>query len=172
MATDTSRRNELYVTGLKNAHAMEMQALAIMKPQAERIDSYPDVEAKLRQHIAETEQQAQRIENLLDACGADRSALKDMALSMAGGMAALGHMPAGDEILKNAFADFAFENYEIAAYRSLIALAEAAGHSEAIGTLQQNLDEEERMAEWIEQNLANLTQKFVSLSEAGVSAKK
>lgn len=172
MTDSVSRGEDLYVTGLKNAHAMEMQALSIMRPQADRIDSYPEVETRLRQHIAETEQQAERLEELLEACGTNKSTLKDTVMSMAGGMAAIGHMPAGDEILKNAFADFAFENYEIAAYRSLITLAEAAGHTEALDLLTLNLEEEERMAEWIEGNLPMLTEKFVSLSEAGVSAKK
>ena len=31
----------------------------------------------------------------------------------------MGHTLAGDEILKNSFANFAFENFEIAAYKSL-----------------------------------------------------
>lgn len=35
-------------------------------------------------------------------------------MSMVGSMAAMGHSVAGDEILKNSFANFAFENYEIA----------------------------------------------------------
>src|SRR3954469_419968 len=105
---DQSRPNELYVTGLKNAHAMENQALAIMKPQEKRIESYPEVAQKLAQHIRETEGQIARLEQLLDQVGADRSAVKDTTLSLAGTMAALGHTPAEDEILKNSFANFAF----------------------------------------------------------------
>jgi len=34
---------EVLVTGLKNAHAMENQALSIMKPQLSRIENYPEV---------------------------------------------------------------------------------------------------------------------------------
>ncbi len=36
-------------------------------------------------------------------------------LSAGGSMAAIGHSMADDEILKNSFANFAFENFEIAA---------------------------------------------------------
>jgi hypothetical protein len=46
-------------------------------------------------------------------------------------MAALDHAVAGDEILKNSFANFAFENFEIAAYKSLLTIAEAGGFSAA-----------------------------------------
>jgi len=169
---DQSRSKDLYVTGLKNAHAMESQALAIMRPQVGRIENYPEVKVQLEKHIRETEGQLQRLETLLADCGTDKSTLKDAALSIVGTMAALGHTPAPDEILKNSFANFAFENYEIAAYRSLIALAEAAGQSPAISALRQNLNEEEAMAGWIEQNLATLTSKYASLREMGETAKR
>jgi len=162
---------DIYVTGLKNAHAMESQALSIMRPQADRIKSYPDVEQRLRQHISETEEQVDRLEALLDDVGADKSVLKDFALSAAGGMAAMGHAAAGDEILKNAFADFAFEHYEIAAYRALITIAEEVGEQAAVSVLQQNLAEEEAMASWLEENLASVTEQFLSLKVAGEKAK-
>ena len=169
MAT-TSR--ELFVTGLKNAHAMENQALSIMKPQVSRIETYPDVEARLEQHITETEGQIQRLEQILDQLGEDKSSLKDMALSLAGTFAAVGHTVAPDEIVKNSMANFAFENFEIAAYKSLIALAEASGNQSAVTALQQNLDEEIAMAGWLDDNIAVVTLKFASLKEAGESAKK
>jgi ferritin-like metal-binding protein YciE len=44
---------DIFVTGLRNAYAMENQALAIMKPQVSRIENYPEVAAKLEQHIRE-----------------------------------------------------------------------------------------------------------------------
>jgi ferritin-like metal-binding protein YciE len=55
------------------------------------------------------------IEEVLDSLDEDRSSLKDMALSLTGSMAAMAHTVAGDEILKNLFANFAFENFEMAA---------------------------------------------------------
>ena len=109
---------DIFVTGLKNAHAMENQALAIMKPQLSRIEKYPEVAARLKTHISETEGQIGRLENILSSMDEDSSTLKDLALSVGGSVAALGHTLAGDEILKNTFASFAFENYEIAAYRT------------------------------------------------------
>jgi ferritin-like metal-binding protein YciE len=169
---DQSRTSKLYVTGLKNAHAMEAQALSIMRPQVDRIKSYPEMAERLRQHIAETEGQVRRLEALLEDTGADKSTLKDAALSAAGTMAALGHTPAGDEILKNTFANFAFENYEIAAYSSLIALAEAAGEIDAISVLQQNLGEEQEMSDWLASNVEAVTQKFAQLEASGESGKR
>jgi ferritin-like metal-binding protein YciE len=163
---------DLFITGLKNAHAMENQALSIMKPQAERIENYPDIEAQLKRHIRETEGQIVRLEGILDSLDEDKSSLKDLALSVAGTFAAVGHTVAPDEILKNSMANFAFENFEIAAYKSLIALAEASGNTAAIPELEQNLEEELEMAEWLDLNIGSVTLKFASLKEAGETAKK
>ena len=168
----TTTAHDLFVTGLKNAHAMENQALSIMKPQASRIENYPDVEAQLKRHIAETEGQIARLERILDALGEDKSSLKDLALSLAGTFAAVGHTVAPDEILKNSMANFAFENFEIAAYKSLLALAEASGNEAAIADLELNLEEEIAMAEWLDENIETVTLKFASLKEAGETAKK
>lgn len=156
----------VFVTGLRNAHAMENQALSIMKPQVERIERYPDVEQRLRLHIDETEGQIQRLERILDDLGEDRSALKDTALSLGGAMAAIGHTFAPDEILKNSFANFAFENYEIAAYKSLIALAQDS-YADSLSLLQETLDEELEMADWLDRNMQAVTRKFTDLKASG-----
>lgn len=167
--TDTAR--DIFIVGLRNAHAMENEALGIMKPQLKRIENYPQVAERLDQHIRETEGQLQRLGDLLDGIGEANSALKDTALSVMGTMAALGHALAGDEILKSSFANFAFENFEIAAYNSLLVLTEAGTFPQAAQVLRQNLAEEEAMAEWLRQNLAGVTRRYVELSEAGAAAK-
>jgi ferritin-like metal-binding protein YciE len=169
MAADETR--EVFVTGLRNAHAMENQALSIMKPQLSRIENYPEVAAKLDQHIRETEGQIRRIQDVLASLNEDHSSLKDMALSFTGAMAAMGHTMAGDEILKNSFANFAFENFEMAAYRSLLTVAEAGGYGAATSALQANLAEEKAMAAWLDENIIAVTTKFLSLREAGEQAK-
>ncbi|MGK9055513.1 ferritin-like domain-containing protein [Neorhizobium petrolearium] len=169
MADNETR--DVFIVGLRNAHAMENQALSIMKPQLQRIENYPEVAAKLEQHISETEGQIGRLEEILSGLNEDHSTLKDVALSFSGSMAALGHTMAGDEILKNSFANFAFENFEIAAYKSLLTIAEAGGYGAAMTGLQANLSEEKAMAEWLDNNLAALTTKFLSLREAGEKAK-
>ena len=166
-----SETRSIFVTGLRNAHAMENQALSIMKPQLARIETYPEVAAQLDKHIRETEGQIQRLEDVLHQLGEDHSTLKDMALSFSGTMAAMGHTIAGDEILKNSFANFAFENFEIAAYKSLRTIAELGGFPSAISAIDANLAEEQAMASWLDANIRGVTMKFASLREAGETAK-
>jgi len=169
MSDDKTRG--IFVMGLKNAHAMENQALSIMKPQVKRIENYPEIAAQLEKHITETEGQIQRLEEILTSLAEDHSTLKDLALSFSGSMAALGHTVAGDEILKNSFANFAFENFEIAAYKSLITVAELGGYGGLVSPLQLNLSQEIAMADWLETNLRPTTIKFAGLKEAGETAK-
>lgn len=163
---------EIYVTGLRNAHAMENQALAIMRPQVTRIEHYPEMAERLDQHVIETEGQIARLERLLEMAGSSHSSLKDTASTIGGTMAALGHAMAPDEIVKNSFANFAFENYEIAAYKSLLALAEEAVDDDAISLLQQNLDEEIAMSEWLDSAIEPLTLRYATLSDSATEAKK
>jgi ferritin-like metal-binding protein YciE len=166
-----AQHESLIITGLKNAHAMENQALAIMKPQVSRIENYPEVARRLEQHITETDGQIARLEELLEGFGAQSSGLKDAALSFTGSMAAMGHTMAGDEILKNSYANFAFENFEIAAYKSLLILAELGGHGPVTAALLANLKEEQAMAVWLDENLPAVTTRFASLKENGQTAK-
>ncbi|NTH49302.1 ferritin-like domain-containing protein [Agrobacterium rhizogenes] len=162
---------DVFIMGLRNAHAMENQALSIMKPQLSRIENYPEVAAKLEQHIRETQGQIARLEEILDGLDEDHSTLRDMVLSFTGSVTAMGHTIAGDEILKNSFANFAFENFEIAAYKSLLAVTDAGSFGAAKAALQANLTEEQGMAKWLDENLAAVTRKFLLLREGGETAK-
>src|SRR5437588_8366124 len=108
MATETARN--LLITGLRNAHAMERQAQELMERQSERTNDFPEVKARLQRHLDETRQQLRRLESCLEQCGERESAIKDAALSTMGNLAAMAHTMAGDEILKNTFANNAFEH--------------------------------------------------------------
>src|SRR5947209_19485433 len=105
---------ETFVVGLRNAHAMEVQARELMERQSERLDEYPEVKAKLSAHLQETKEQMRRLEQCLESCGESTSSLKDSAQSFLANTQAMMHAMAGDEILKNTFANNAFEHFEIA----------------------------------------------------------
>ncbi|HLH89351.1 MAG TPA: ferritin-like domain-containing protein [Xanthobacteraceae bacterium] len=163
MASDKAR--DLFVVGLRNAHAMEVQARELMERQSERLGDYPDVQQRVRQHLDETNTQIGRLDRCLDALGESASGIKDTAQSFAANMVAMGHAVASDEILKNTFANNAFEHYEIAAYKSLLALADRASAIEAKAPLQQSLAEEEKMAQWIDDHVADVTLSFLAKQE-------
>jgi ferritin-like metal-binding protein YciE len=166
MRADNDTIRDVYVVGLRNAHALEKEATQLIERQLERLDDYPEVRQRLRQHLEETHAQHKRLDEILDRLGEERSTLKDVAMSFMGNMAAMAHVPADDEILKNTFANLAFENYEVAAYRSLITLAEAVGDQQAVPLLRQTLEEERNMAAWIDEHVPEITHAYLSREAA------
>lgn len=165
--SDTLRK--IFVIGLRDAHAVENLALALMDRQIERLKRYPEMEARLREHRVETEGQIARLKDILSGLGETHSTLKDAALSLTGNLAAIGHAFAGDEVIKNSFANHAFENFEIASYTGLITLAED-GFPQALSALQMTLQEEQRMADWVREQIPSTMRRYVALRSEGMTA--
>jgi ferritin-like metal-binding protein YciE len=162
----------IFITGLRNTHAFEKQADQMMRRQVERYENYPELSRILQQHIAETEQQIQRLEEILHSFGEDRSMFKDAVTQLVGNVAALFHGAADDEILKNLYANHAVEAYEIAAYNSLITITEAAGHGKFVSLLQQSLREEENAARLVLEQVKPLTMRYLELEARGAQANR
>lgn len=160
----------IYLTGLRNQHSVEQQAIQLLNRQIERLQNYPDMIARMRQHVTESQEQQRRLEELLGQHNTSHSALKDAALGFMGNMAAMAHTVAPDEVVKNTFANYAFEHFEIASYKSLITVAEAIGQRGAIQLLEQSLREEQAMAQWIDDHLRETTLTFIRRSEQGEKA--
>ena len=168
--TSSEDIQSIFVTGVRNAHALEKEAIQILSRQLDRLENYPEMEALVRNHLEESKQHEQRVDEVLDGLGTERSVLKDWATQIMGNAAAIAHAPAGDEILKNTFANHAFENFEVAAYRSLIVMAEASGHSRFVSALQQNLREDEKAAQMIKDMVEPITRKYLARASSGQKA--
>lgn len=157
---------ELLIVNLRNAHALEKQVIAVLEPQLDLIEDLPDLHAKVSQHIEETRQQVQRLQAALESCDSSSSMFKDAFLSVMGlGQSSVQGM-SDDGMLKALVADMMTEHLEIASYRALIVLAEMAGRSDLCLNLEVSLSEEEAMADWFNQNLEQLTRRFVELEAA------
>lgn len=172
MTESSETIRSVFVTGLRDAHALENQAISLINRQLDRLENYPELAMRLRQHKTETEGQIQRLDQVLGGMGESHSTLKDAALSLGGNLAALAHTVAGDEILKNSFANYAFENFEAASYRALITMAEMGSFGSAVAPLRQTLEEERAMAAWLEEHLPDVTRKFLTLKSAGAQASR
>src|SRR4029078_2644354 len=119
------------------------QADKMLASQAGRIKSYPQLQAKIEEHLYQTREQAKRLERCIERLGGDTSTLKDVTaqfVAMAQGFAG---MFAGDEVMKGALGSYTFEHMEIASYRILIAAAEEIGDSETAQVCEEILAEEE-----------------------------
>ena len=158
----TSQENLL--DWLRDAHAMEQQAEKMLKAQSERLEHYPQLKARIDQHIEETLGQQQLIDQCLARLGSSSSTLKDMGGKLMAFGQAVGGSLMSDEVIKGAMAGYVFENMEIASYTALIAAAKEAGDSETLAACEKILPQEIAMAEWLLQHLPELTQTFLRRS--------
>ncbi|MCQ4261569.1 hypothetical protein CXK91_02590 [Stutzerimonas stutzeri] len=171
--TGNDVRVERLVEWLRDAHAMEAQAETMLNKQASRIEHYPELKARIEQHITETQNQAKLIEGCLQRYDKSYSGLKDLGGKMMAMGQAMGGMMVNDEIVKGAQMGNVFENLEIASYTILIAAAEAVGDMQTKEVCERILLEEIAMADWLRDHLPELTQAYLTRAlEPNVEAKR
>ncbi|MDR7345003.1 ferritin-like domain-containing protein [Pantoea sp. FN0302] len=164
---------ENYLSWLRDAHAMEKQAEEMLEKMSSRLEHYPDLKARLQQHIEETRQQQQMLQQVIDRQDTSSSTMKDMMGKVAAMGQAMGGMFASDEVVKGAISGYVFEQFEIACYTSLIAAAELAGDSEGARVFEQIREQEKAMADWALNHLPDVTEQFmVRSAQPDTEAKK
>jgi ferritin-like metal-binding protein YciE len=161
-----------FVAWLRSAHAMEEQAIALLSAQVRRIESYPDLKARLTQHLEETRLHAELLKQLLDKSSGSASSIRDAAARLSAVAQGMGGMLTHDEVVKDLTAGYAFEHLEIGTYRVLIAAADELGDEEARAVFARILDQEEKMAQWFGDHLDGLTRVFLMRDERDLLAKR
>ncbi|WP_397458477.1 ferritin-like domain-containing protein [Pseudomonas asplenii] len=151
---------------LRDAHAMEQQAEKMLKAQSERLEHYPQLKARIDQHIQETLGQQQLIDECLERLGGSSSTLKDLGGKLMAFGQAVGGSLMSDEVIKGAMAGYVFENMEIASYTVLRTAAQEAGDAQTQAACEKILPQEIAMAEWLLEKLPELTQAFLERSAA------
>ena len=135
---------DLFVNLLKDVYYAEKQILKTLPKLAKKADS-DELRQAFEHHLKETEGQVQRLEQVFALCDLKPSGKTCHAIK--------GILEEGEEDIKDAkdpdvldagmIADAqAVEHYEIARYGTLIAWARQLGMNDAVGLLQQTLDQE------------------------------
>lgn len=158
---------------LRDAHAMEEQAETMLQTASDRLQNYPELKAKMQAHLQETREQARMLRECIQRRGGDTSSMKDMAAKMGAMVHGLGARMADDEVMKVAMSCYAFEHFEVATYRILVAAADMAQDTQTRQVCEDILRQEEATAAWLGERLGVLTQEFLVLSQgAGADAKR
>lgn len=154
--------SELYLTGLRNQHAVETQAIGTIKNQLGRMEAYPTLHARMNSDLERSTDQAARLDKLLEKHGSAKSLAKEAVTGTVATVAGFAHVSAEDEVLKNILAAIGFKAYEIASYKLLITLAEAAGAGDDVPILQQSMKEEQETGDWLGDHIPELVTTFLS----------
>ncbi len=172
MAISQDEARHLFVVGLRNIHGTVREGHSMVETMHGRVENYPEVKAKLGEHLREKKAQLERVESILGSLGESRSMMKDAAGAVSGMAASAMASAADDEILKGSFTCYGLANFEAAAYETLITMAQAAGHPEHMPTLQLCLSEERGMAAFIAENLRGTGLRFMQLRSEGRQSKR
>lgn len=116
----------------------------------------PEVKERCEEHVRETEGQIERLQQAFATLGEKAKPVKcEAALGLQEEHDSFKSEEKPSKLLLSAFdlgSGLRVEHYEIAAYRSAIAVAEAVGERECGGLLKENLKEEMNMASFLEKN--------------------
>jgi ferritin-like metal-binding protein YciE len=167
-----STRDELLMQWLRDAHAMEKQAIESIENQVDRLENYPQMQSWARDHVEASQRQREMIRQCIERRGGDTSALKDMAMTIMGNIQEATSFFTTDEVLKNAITDYGFKNYEIASYTSLRSAAEAAGDTQTAQVCESIIKEEEELARRLASILPEVTRAYMDRETAGAAAKR
>lgn len=160
------------VAGLRNAHALEKQAMPVLELRLDRSQDHPELHARITARALESREHGRRIESALDVCNASTSVVKDVMMSVMGlGQASVQGF-AEDAVLGPVQADSMFKHPEIASSGSLIDLTELAGGPELRPRLEETLREEVAMAAWLYENLPAVACRHVEIAPGDIGAAK
>ena len=114
----------------------------------------PEVKARLEQHVQETATQIERLEKAFASIGEKAKAEKcEAAIGLREEHDSFKSEEKPSKQILEAFdlgSGLRVEHYEIAAYRTAIAIATVLGQQECASILQESLAEEEEMAKFLE----------------------
>jgi ferritin-like metal-binding protein YciE len=141
---ETGTLHDAFIDELRDTYDAERQLTKAL-PKLAKNASNPDLREAFESHLEETQGQIERLEQVFESLG------EKVRGKHCEGIA--GIIEEGKSIMEEDFDETTMdacliaagqraEHYEMAAYGTLIAWAQAMGHTEAAKLLQQNLDEE------------------------------
>ena len=134
-----------------------------------RANKYPQLKTHMQGHLEVSRRQKDELEEQLKALGSDTSTLKDMAMRLAGRLEPLLSGVTADDMPKHCIAAHSWEQFEIAAYRSMLGAAEELGMSELQQMCERFIREEQEMANTFFEEIPAVTRQYLRGSAAPLS---
>jgi ferritin-like metal-binding protein YciE len=152
---------EQLVTWLNSAYSMEHNLAKVLENHAKDAKDHPEMRRRIEQHLEETRQHADSVEECLAALDEKPSKVKSAMGNIMGSVHGASTGMFRDEMIKNCLADYSAEHFEIACYRSLIVAAEEEQQPEIARICREILEEEEAMARWLEDQIPDVTRMML-----------
>ncbi|MFN8496677.1 MAG: ferritin-like domain-containing protein [Anaerolineae bacterium] len=156
--------HNLFLSELADMYDAEQQITKALPQMIEETQD-PKLKNRLQTHLEETQQQVKNLEACFQSLGEKAKAEKCMGIAgIIGEKQKMSGEKPSQEVLQaiDLGAGLKVENYEIASYTSLIGMAVMMGHAECERLLKENLQQENDMARFLEQNAARLMDELGS----------
>jgi ferritin-like metal-binding protein YciE len=135
--------------------------------------SLREAKERLKLHLEETKQQQKRLQEIITKIGGrptkDKAGLPIITYSRSLMKNMKNSMTREEWELKRAEEDMIIENAEIVCYNTLLQNAQTMGIGDVIPAIQQNLQEEQSMAEWLKANQSSMLTQLWPKIESSVS---
>ena len=159
--SDANPIMEIYLTGLRNQHAVETQAIGTIQNEMSRLENFPDLHAQMQNDKERSTQQAARLDELLEKHGSKKSLAKEVVTGAVATVAGFAHATSSDDVVKNVLAAIGYKAYEIGSYKVLLTLADAAGATDDKAVLERSMKEEQEMGDWLGSHVPELVHSYV-----------
>ncbi len=156
------KSKEELISWLNDAYAMEKEAEEILQHRIDDVKDMPLVKGRIEQHLEETKDQAERVKTRIEALGGQISKVKSGLYNLMGIFSGRSTGPFSDEMVKNGIADYTTESMEIASYNALIAGAKELGDVETMKIAEENLREEQSMAQWLKEQMPYTVKQYLT----------
>lgn len=145
--------NDLFIEQLKDLYSAEKQIIEALPKMVEKAAN-PDLKAGFQKHLAETEGQKRRLEQIFESLGKDGGGHECKAMK--------GIIKEAEELMKEDAEEDVMdagliasaqrvEHYEIAGYGTAATYAKELGNNEALELLKQTINEEKMTDEKLTQ---------------------
>ena len=104
---------DFVIKWLNDAYSMENSLIQVLENHAKDAEGHPEVQSRIEEHIETTRRHADRVEECIQRLGSDTSTLKTSTAKVSGTLQGMSTGAADDELVKNALADYAGEQFEI-----------------------------------------------------------
>ena len=160
--TAAEANHEIVLTWLNDAYNVENALAHVLERHAKAATGFPDMGAKLEEHLTQTRRHAELVVGRITALGSAPSTHKDHWTSVFAPLENLFTGSADEEsLLKNRITDYASENFEIATYRAIITAAQDTGDTDTVHVCEQILGDEQAMARFLDERMPALVDRIV-----------
>lgn len=159
---DAQRKD--YLAWLNDAHALELSLVVMLDKQVKEASTAKQfaLKERLQEHLDETKQHAQRVQDAIERNGGSVSRVKDFSAEFGAFVQGLGMSVFDDAMVKNIHGSYAAEHVEIATYTLIAAAARQYGDEETASMCDDILDDEIRMANWLMEQLPSVVEEHLA----------